>query len=237
MASTPTYKNLTALIEQPNSGGIKYGERLQITKIYKGKLADCIADALARGTVGTGDLAGFVVAESTVTPERGGLGVLTIVWESGGSGASTPLPSDEVQVTPTNQSPRVERHPSFASLAAIDGELANVETACRAQNSAERNTAYATLSALGKKLVDKIRAGNESYYLATLRYSWATHSYTVPTTTRGGYVEAIGGPLASYFSGGIVWLREADDLQYSNGIWRRTISWLGADAWDADLYL
>jgi hypothetical protein len=196
-------------------------------------------------TLGSGDLTGYILRSSIVDRSKGDIGKLTDVWAVGGDDADpgdAPLPADEVAVSATNQSPRTERHPRFAHLAAIADELGNVEDALRAPSPTERAVAYSLLSATagsllgGKALVDKIRAGNEAYYLATLRYSWATHSYGVPNSTRGGYVETISGPLASYFTGSISWLREADDLQWSNGIWRRTRSWLGADAWDADLY-
>lgn len=244
MASTPTYKNLSALIEQPNSGGIKYSDRKQVTKIYKGLYADCEADALAKGTAGSGALTGFLVSESTVVPERGGLAVLTIVWESGGSDGSTPLPPDEVGVQPDNAAPRTERAVMFRPLdtqtVGTEAVMDIVFAAVHAQNKAARDTELAKLSGntLALKLVEKIRQGNESFYLASLRYVWATHYYALPTMTRGGYIDSPGGPLAGYFVSDIAWLREGDDLQYSNGVWRLTRSWLGTPNghWDSDLY-
>ena len=246
MPSTPTYKNLDALIEQPESGRIEITRSGRLfTKIYASKYAVCVAALKAVDTLGSGTTSGYIIRSSSVDRTKGDLGKLTDVWAAGGEDAdpgTLPLPADEVGVNATNQAPRTERHPRFAHLASIPGELANVETALRAQDETARTTAYNALSSTsgsvlgGKALVDKIRAGNESYYLATLRYSWATHSYGVPSSTRGGYVDTLSGPLASYFSGTISWLREADDVQYSGGIWRKTLSWLGADGWDSDLY-
>jgi hypothetical protein len=235
--STPTYKNLTALIEQPESGAVEYGDITILTKVYRGTYANCLADALSKGTAGSGATAGFQVQKSTVVRERGDIGKLTIVWEANGSGGGD-VPPDEVAVSPDNQSPRIERHPMFISLETIADELALVEDASRSQDQTTRDAAYAKLSDLGKKLVDKIRRGNETYYLAGLRYAWVTHYYTTPTMYRGGWIESPGGPLTGYFSGDIGWLREADDLQYSNGVWRLTRSWLGAPNmhWDAELY-
>jgi hypothetical protein len=234
--ATPTYKNLDALVETPESGALEFGAVITLTKVYRAKYSVCLANAKDKGTVGSGATSGYLIASSKVTPERGGLGTLTDTWVVGGPDASPEtmsLPPDEVSVRPSNLSPRVERHPRYVTLTAAQLEL--VEGALRAA-TADRATAYAALPTLGKNLVDKIRAGNESYYLAAVRYSWAAHSYSIPTATRGGYVEAIDGPLEGYFASGIEWLREADDLQYSNGIWRLTKTWQGSDAWDTELY-
>lgn len=235
--SDPTFKNLSALVESPESRRVEWTkDALVETRIYVAAYDVARAALKAPFTAGTDDLEGFIIRSSVVEAVRPGLGRLVDVWVFGGDDAdpeTVPLPQDEVAVSATNQSPRLERHPRYVSL--TSEQLALVENALRAQTNA-RNDAYEDLNTLGKELVDKIRAGNESYYLATLRYSWAVHSYTVPNTTRGGFVESISGPLAGYFSGSISWLREADQLEYSNGIWRKTVSWLGADTWDEDIY-
>lgn len=239
--SSPTHKNLSALIEQPDSRRRENGDKQTEVRIYIADYDTCKAAQKVKNTVGTGDLTGYIITTSIVEPIRGLAAKLIDTWVAGGDDGNpetNPLPSDEVALSATNQSPRTERHPRYISLAGIEDELANVETATRSQNKTERNAAYAALSVLGKELVDKLRAGNESYYLATLRYSWATHSYVAPTSTSGGYIESVGGPLKDYFVPGIQWLREADNLDYSGGIWRLTRSWLGARdfSWDTDLY-
>ena len=238
MSATPTQKGaIGVLTEAADSPTIVRGVRTSITRTYVGIYSVCAAATWYKGDAGSGAEAGFQVASCTITKERGNHGKVVVVWESGGSGSGQPLPLDEVAISPSNQNPRTARHPLYSSLTAAD--LQNVEDACLKQSATERAAAYAALGATGQQLVDKIRLGNESYYLAALRYSWATHSYSIPTTTRGGYTESISGtPLSGYFVAGISWLREADDLQYSNGIWRRTRSWLGAadGHWDADLY-
>lgn len=235
---TPTYKNLDILIEQPESGRVESADSRTITKIYRAKYSVCVAAIKFKGTLGSGSLLGYEIRSSSVERERGDLGRLTDVWSAGGDDAdpeTTPLPQDEVAITANNLSPRLERHLKYSSLTAA--EFQKVDDAVRAPNASQRDAIKATLSTLGRELVDKITKGNESYYLATLRYSWVTHSYTVPNSTRGGYIDTIAGsPLAGYFLGTISWLREADNLEYSNGIWRLTRSWIGADAWDSDLY-
>ena len=238
MPASPTQKGATGVLtEAPDSPVIKRGVRSTITRTWVGIYSVCEAVTWYKGDAGSGAESGYQVAEVTITKERGNAGKVVVVWESGGSGSGQPLPLDEIAVAPTNLQPRTARHPLYSSLSAAD--LQKVEDAVLKQTSTERDAAYAALGSTGKQLVDKLRLGNESYYLASLRYSWATHSYSIPTTTRGGYVESISGtPLSGYFVSGISWLREADDLQYSNGIWRRTRSWLGAadGHWDSDLY-
>jgi hypothetical protein len=236
--SSATLKNLGSLIEQPESRSRNWSkEGLTETRIYVAEYAVAKAAQKPPGTIGSGDLAGFVIRSSNIESIRGLAARLTDVWSYGGDDGDpevNPLPADEVALQATNQSPKLERHPNYATLTGAQFDL--VDLAIKAATDAERAAAYAALPTLGKELVDLIRAGNESYYLATLRYSWVTHSYSLPSSTRGGYVETVGGPLASYFIGTIAWLREADNLDYQNGIWRRTISWLGADAWNADIY-
>ena len=230
--ATPTWKGPTdQLVEANNSPTYELSERVLKTRIYHGLFSYCesLLPDYSRGTIGTGSEAGYLVSRTTLAKLRGKIGQLSIQWEASSDSSGQSLPSDEVAVTPNNLNPRLETHPRFTvgGSALTAANLANVETALRAQDESARATAYAALPSLGKELVDRIRRGNESYYLAALRYSWVTHSWTIPSSTRGGYVESPGGPLSSYFVAGISWLREADDLQYQNGIWRRTRTWLG----------
>lgn len=238
MSATPTQKGaIGVLTEAPDSPTIVRGARTTRTRTYVGIYSVCEVAPWYKGDAGSGAESGFQVATCTITKERGNHGKVVVVWESGGEGSGQPLPLDEVAVTPTNQNPRLERHPRYVSIG--DAEMANFETATRSTENYKRDAAFAALSTLGKELALFVRKGNESFYLATVRYSWATHSYSVPTSTRGGYIESISGtPLSGYFVSGITWLREADDLQYANGIWRRTRTWLGAPDghWLAEIY-
>lgn len=237
MPASVTWKGpTTQLVEATNSPSYKVSDRIIQTRAYHCLFSygESQLGNFAKGTAGTGGQAGYTVGDSALTKQRGNIGLLTVNWEASSASSGQPLPGDEVNVSATNQSPRTERHPAFATLTAA--EFKQVADALAAPDAKLRKPIYDLLPALGKSLVDIIIKGNESYYLATLRYQWTTHSYTIPNSTRGGYVEALSGPLASYFTGTIVWLREADDLQYANGIWKRTRSWLGADQWNATLY-
>lgn len=236
--ATPTWKGPTdQLVEANNSPSYQVGERIIKVRTYHGLFSHCesVLPDFSRGTAGSGDEDGYVVGAATLNKIRGGSGQLAVQWEASASTSGYVLPPDEVSVSPDNINPRLETHPRFATLDQED--LANVESALRAQDETARSDAYAALDTLGQELVDRIRRGNESYYLAALRYSWVTHSWTLPTMTRGGFVQSPSGPLSGYFSGTLSWLRESDDLQLSGGIWRYTRNWLGAadGRFDTDL--
>ncbi len=236
--ATPTWKGPTdQLVEANNSPTYELSERVIKTRIYHGLYSYCesLLPDYSRGTIGTGSESGYLVSRTTLAKLRGNIGQMTIQWEASSDSSGQTLPSDEVAVIPDNLNPRLEAHPNYAVLDDVD--MQNVENALRANTRQERLVTDAFLTAEGLDLVTRIRRGNESFYLAAFRYSWVTHSWTIPSSTRGGFVESPGGPLASYFTGTISWLREADALQYQSGIWRRTRTWLGGPAghFDPDL--
>ena len=241
--STPTYKNLSSLIERPESGRISIEDRVTCTKVYGGLYSTCLAGIVSKGALGAGALSGYAVKSCAVDRDRGDQGRLTIVWEAGAgsddSGLS--LPADEWSVTPENLSPRIERHPMFntgGDFALTDLEKRQAAKAAEESDDDTRATLYDALSDAQKVLFEKLANGHESYYLAGLRYSWTSYHWTVPDLYLGGYLESPGGPLADYFSSGIDWLREADQLENSSGIYRLTRCWIGGPTgnWDADIY-
>ena len=127
-APTPIWiPSAPGLIEQPESGQIKFAEVATLTKVYKGKYADCWAAVLPKGTVGSsGVTTGLIVQTSDVTPERGGVAKLTIVWgglsSTGGGGGGPIVPADEFSIDPFELNPNVERHPEFRELFAVDDQ-------------------------------------------------------------------------------------------------------------------
>lgn len=246
MASSPTHKNLGSLIESPESASYSFTKNgITQTRIYHATLSVCLANVVYPGAAGTGDQTGYSVQSCEVTPLGSQQARLTIIWEATGAGSGATLPPDEVMVQGDNQSPRIERHPIFKPLELLtvgtEDVLDVVENVVRAQEKTVRTSELAKLTPvpLALKLIKKIQQGNESWYMATLRTGWTTHSWTIPTLSRGGFREPVQGPLASYFVADIDWLREADDLQYSNGIWRWGRSWLGSPlpGWDPDVYV
>lgn len=245
MSATKTWKGpVTALVELPDSPVWEFGDVVTQTRSYKGLHSFCLQEAgqnLLKNTLGAGDFAGFKVVRTRVTRERGDVGKLEVVWASWTTEATgSALPEDEFAVIPENLSPRIEKHELFSSL--DTEQLALVHDAVQGATEEARQEAWDELVAQGNvfatDLVEKLERGQESYYLCALRYVWVTHSWTLPTIDRGGYVQAPLGPLAGYFVSDIDWLREADDLQYQNGIYRWTRSWLGGPLghWDLDLY-
>jgi len=246
--STPTYTQVNALIELPESGGIEAAESWKLTKVYKGKLADAIAGILPKGTAGSGSLTGYIVDRSTVRPERGGLAVLTIVWTAadGGGGPGEPsLPADEFGLRPFDMGPNVEKNSAFPDItAAIYNHvkqasfLADAEAAQEAWDLLTANAGSAPWDQ-GIVLADFLRKGVTNYYRAAFEYFWVLYSWDEPTVTAGGYLEVPGGPLAGAIFGlGLSSLRQADALDYRGGNYILTRSWKCAPDghWDSVLY-
>jgi hypothetical protein len=243
MASEPTFKNLDTLVEQPESGALNVTDRYVLTKIYRARLSVCRANVPANGTIGTGETLGYSVDSANLTPEGHGIGKLTIQWVAGfGTDESgLTLPADKFDVQPVEQSPRIERHPMFKDLEdlSVEGEsvLDIIYAITIATNKATRDAQITKLNSLttpqktlALKLVAKIRRGFESYYWAGLRYTWILYSWTVPDIEIGGYVQSPGGPLTGYFHPDFRFLREADSLSDSDGVYQLTRSWFGVKA-------
>src|ERR1700722_670419 len=89
-----------ALVMQPNSPSLTYGERVRAKDTYKGLQSLCAESMVARGTFGTGFRSGWVCIQSTVDTSRGDVGTLTIEWEAGGSEADQPLPTGDFSLEP-----------------------------------------------------------------------------------------------------------------------------------------
>ena len=261
MAAEKTWKGTaTTLVEVPDSPTYELGEKVLQVRSYVGLHSLCVSEAFRayqKGTIGMGDQTGYSVQKSTVSRSRGDQGLLVVTWESNGVESGQTLPPEEYSVTPENQNPRVERHAAFDALKGetvtfVDTRpgysgtktiplLTAIQNAAFSQDSRTfwaEVIATADEATTALKLLGKLEGGLESYYLCALRYAWVTHSWACPTVDRGGYPQTPLGPLAGYFSADIDWLRESDDLQFQNGIYRLTQSWSGGpeSEWDADLY-
>lgn len=66
MPSTPTHINLSTLIERPDSGKIDSGNQRRLTKLYTSTRSVVEAALKIKGTIGTGDLAGYLI--ETIKP-------------------------------------------------------------------------------------------------------------------------------------------------------------------------
>lgn len=240
--NVPVFKNYTGLVYTPKSGTFKFAEMIHYTEILQGTVADArtYGDNHHRGSIWTfsGLLGAFCVEESTVEPDRGGIGTVTVeyVWLNS-------VPPDEWSVTPFEINPPIERATFFAALTVDDLKKAKAYfTAAQALGqtalkNAINGTANATLTT---NLVNKWLRGQETLYMPGLKYQWKAYftSLTGVILRRGGYIETPGGP--GVFPGNFVWLRQCDEMVWNNGIYGITRTWVGAPSsagiWDSDLY-
>jgi hypothetical protein len=245
-APAPLWKpGAFTITEAPDSRLTEYNERLTFTQQFDGTYNDCVANLLSRGTVGTptGTSGTWIVESSTVKRDRGQKGRLTIKW----LGAII-FPPQEAGFEPENQQPPIARHPLFRALQPDDFRM--VQRAYDALTAAGQNSNRAAFAKssnpdLCLKLYEKLANGNETYYLAGVRYSWTSfYAYgSQPPVNVGGYIEIPGGPFSSQAvgDGSISWLRESDQHRLLSGllsIVAVTRHWLGApdSHWDEDLY-
>jgi len=230
------WKGYTTLLEQKESRGYEVGDVTRKIGVWRGKYDDCEAALPAKGTLGSDAFAGWLVDSATLNPDMRGLGATLIVRFTNSSGSGQSLPEDTWRLESVEDNPRVERHPRYSSLTAQN--LEDVQTAVQGRDDTTRDTAYAALPALGQELVDKMRRGQESYYAAVRRYVWTTSSFVPPAAVDGGTIEVPGGPGLAYLNPGFDWLRMADDLEYQNGVYKITSTWLGGPNghWDPDIY-
>lgn len=237
---TPKWVGTTgALIEQANSPVTESSDRWARTRIFKAPYALALSSALPKGTLGTGDEAGWVVARSSVAKERGGVGVLTIVYEAGDATSGAELPPIKFGTDPHRLPRALAYHPRYVTLTDADRE--NVEKALQG-NTVEGNAAFNAINVTGKELAldlyRKRRRGQESYYLNGLRYFYTQGSWTMPSLTLGGFIDVPDGPMDGALPADTVWLREPDDFKFTGSYFETTRSWIGVPTgdWDSDIY-
>lgn len=233
-----TWKGPTdTLIEQANSPQVEAAERWTVTRTYKGLYTLCRSSIVPRGTGGTGDEAGYICAKSTVTRERGNIGTLTVVWEATAatSGAQLPLPRFSCQ--PQRIARPLKYNVRYAALA--PDILDAIDKALEA-DSLQGNGYYDKLSGTERalELFNKRKRGQETYYLAGLKYTYTYASWTLPTLTLGGFLDTPDGPMEGLLPGTSTWLREADGVDGNGSYYEITCSWIGGPSgdWDTDLY-
>lgn len=229
--------NSTALIEQPGSPVMESAEKWTRTRVYKGAYSVCLASAVPKGALGSGTEAGFIVAKCSVVRDRGFVGTLTIVYEAGDSTSGAELPPVKFSCDPQRISRPLKYHPKYAELA--EGTLEAIEAALT-EDITKNTTHYSKFSGipLAMELFNKRRRGQETYYLAGLKYSYTESSWTLPALTLGGFLETPGGPMEGLLPADTGWLREADDVKFDGSYYTTTRSWIGTPGadWDADLY-
>jgi hypothetical protein len=246
-----------ALVEIADSGQVVVTDRTRYTRIYKGTYVLCVQSQPARGTFGTGALAGWVVNQSTVTQERGTIGKLSIEWEAGGAYATSPLPIGEPHLEPQELYPKIERNAYFQGSSGISGApttpiaYTTIQLAYNALYNSQQAGSSAAWQAGSNlsgdqllhfnELLAKLQQGEETYYLAGWRYSYELFSYTFPTIFRGAFIQQPGGPFSNVLPAGTSWLRLADNVVpagVNGSMWKLTLNYVGGPNghWDPDIY-
>lgn len=240
MPAAPTWVPASpALVEDPESGELNFGDRQTITTIYSGKYDDCVADALPKGTAGSGDLSGYYVSSCRVTRSKGEIGRLITVWE-GYSGII--IPGDKFGLRAEDLNPAVEKNAAFNSVTSEELEKirAAIFTADEVSAAAARAWIGSDGSTAAQDLFGLMKRGVTNFYKPFFTYWWQQHFVSEPSLNTGEEIEAPGGPLSTLISGlGLSCLRKADDLEYNDGgLYVRTRSWLCAkdSYWDSVLY-
>lgn len=240
--ATPIWIGYRGLVATPKSGSFEFGERIYYTEVLQGKYADALAycDVRHRGAIVTiVGLAGvFCVEQSSVDNDRGGIGTATVkyVWLNS-------VPPDEWNVTPVEDNPPIERHTFFSALTSDDFKKARASflaAQAQGQTSIDNAIAGTTNATLTQKLINKWLKGEETFYNAAARYQWKAYytSMSGVILRRGGYIEVPGGP--GVLPPNYVWLRQADEDGWNNGLYWVSRSWLGYPdflaGWDTDIY-
>ena len=251
-AQTPIWigsSNLNALTGKlahtPESGAFKYAERITYTTQLAGRYADAFAYAndhhrgaiftlTIKDTSTSGD---FCVEDTSLESQKGGKAIVTVNYLYLGV-----VPVDEFALTPFEITPPIERNGYFSVLTENDIQIARqiYNSATQAGASSLTNWVTGTTNYIkATDLVYKWFKGQETYYLSGLKFQHTLYSFTAPTASPGGFIQTPTGAFATYISdAGMSWLRQSDEVLWSNGLWKLTRTWLGAPAghWDTDLY-
>ena len=229
------YRGFSGAARSSESGEVTREDVRTLKLVLSGRYA-ILEDLIpAKGGIFS-DYAGYEVSSSTLTPQKGGLGKLSITLVT-----STPdAPEDPDPLTETVEvdMSQIEK-PLLSHPSVPDGGALNIEL-WRNEPDAALKKAWSymegeTLRELTEDEIvwaGKIAAGVESYLLfapvVTLTGTYAS----APTALSVG---SLGTPPISV--SGYQYLKTGDHVaQNSDRSWTRTQKWTGADRWDADIY-
>lgn len=242
-ANSPVWKGSLGLIETAESGKLHLAERITYTQQYAGPYVSAVAYGLAhpRGStwsfvIGNGPSL-WSVEDTSIDQQKGGKGVVTVNYLS-----LSITPPEEFALTPFEINPAVEKHSFFKPLTTDD--IKKCRAAFNSASAAGSSTVSATIEAcvnkaLMKSLLSKWMRGEENFYLAGFNFKHTIFLFTPPFSTKGGYPEFPFGAFSGYVNNADMdWLRQADEVVWSNGIWKLTRTWLGGPSghWDSDIY-
>jgi hypothetical protein len=235
----------TVLVEQPESPAYEFSkDGPKCTRTFRGLHSLCLDSGLAPGTVGTGDMSGWLVTKCSVKRLPRQIGELVIEYgatAAGGAGGLAVLPVDEYDLQPFEAPRALESHPRYSGL--DETVQAKVRDWVNCQDPDGRTTRKALLTgnALALELGNFLLKGVSEFYFAGWTYTWTTYSWTLPDTIdNGGYIAAPGGPLASLLAANtaVVWLRQCDHMEWTGTSYKLTRTWLGASdgRWAPEIY-
>lgn len=246
MAAVPTYKNISGLTEQPDSGRIERGYQAdKLTIILEGKYADALSGKPSIGQAFNGTVIGDTLCTSaTVEPLKGKMARLIYVLEYRNTNAVQEVNWQQIQ-KPLALNPR---YSATGAKPLTTDDLSDLET-WKAQTDAADNmkawkvpgksTNGGLLSANAQDYAAKWLKGTDNYIVFQPICRQTTIWYTSLTTGSdlGKYID--GTAMGSIIPGrptGYKWLKTSDNAHYENGFWSRVEEWTGSDNVDSDLY-
>lgn len=240
MPQVPIWRGNLQLQEQPNSPQWTFGEKIVAMRTFKGPFATCLTSMPTRGTKGTGAFAGMRVEESSLTKERGEIGLLQVKYAGAGSSQGQPLPPDEVSLQPEKIEKALKKHPRYKTVT----ESLNVDVRTLLETAQDNPSHFPALERviastpeanLAYELYKKLQQGftHFPYYGPVLKqteYYWDTPTSISP----GGFRQS---PIMEgILLPAVDWLREADSLSWNGTHFQLTRAWIGAPDLDTDLF-
>ena len=176
------------LLEMPDSPVYDLGKDPTCRRTYMGLYPLALASAPPRGTVGTGDMAGWLVLDSKISRARRGLGKLEINYGASGSGSGQTLPPDDFGAHDSLKlNPALERNGRYSTL--TDADFAKVD-ACIRCFSKDGTKPFALTGMLADLFNKKKRGTRPIFHLAGFKYSWTRSYYSLTGVANvGGFLE------------------------------------------------
>jgi hypothetical protein len=239
MAQDVIWVGTGVLVEQVNSPQWTFAEKVSATQIFRGQYAMARASAAPRGALGLGEFAGMRVASSTVVPERGRIGTLTITYEGPPEADDgSQLPADECAIDYQQQEFDIRSHPTFASLTKED--FWGIDAFLNSSDfQTEEFLSWLSTGATAPKideLLQRLQRQQDKFVMYPPIYRTTSFFLDEPFADGGGYIDYPFGLLTvpANFS----WLRAGDTVNFNGTYWQLTRSWVGAGGagWDTLIY-
>lgn len=237
---TPLWRGSTALTEAPDSPQWSFGDQIKLIRKFSGPHATCLSSAPLKGAIGAGPAVGMQVAQSVVSRSRGGIGVLSIEYETAigtipEQGAT--LPYDEAELSGDEVEEQLKDHPNYSDLTV--SQHANINTVLNTPwDSAENQAAYIAIAAdaVALQLLAKLQRGFTHYAVASPVYQLTLYFWDRPGNLSAGGFRQDPPNTPILPPGGLDWLRKPDRLSHNGTHWVLVRRWQGYVTLDADIY-